>query len=241
VRLFVPRRRLAGPTLPFLADDRRYLLRVRRLRAGDSFEVFDGEGGRYPARVDEEMDSATLGPREADAPAAGLRVELWPGIPRSNKLDLIVQKATELGVARIVPLLTHRSVARVSAERLSGRMQRWRRIAAEAARQCGRADVPDVSEPRDLASFLKRAEEGAAGLVYEGRSETSLRGFLAALPKDGGVALAVGPEGGFEPSEVDLADAAGVPLLSLGSRILRAETAAIVACALAQAASGGFD
>jgi 16S rRNA (uracil1498-N3)-methyltransferase len=242
VRLFVPRARLLLPRLSFSPDDQRYLLRVRRLKAGDAVEVFDGQGGRYHGVIDPGLISATLGPRQADSRPAGLSLELWPGIPKSDKLDLIIEKATELGVARIVPLAAEHSVPRMATERLPARLERWNRIAAEAARQCGRADVPEVSAPRDFSAFLRRSGEGvAAGVVFEGNSERSVGGFLASLDPETTVVLAIGPEGGFAAGEVDAAVGAGVPLLTLGSRILRTETAAIVACTLVQATSGRFD
>jgi len=242
VRLFVPPARLSLPRQTLSSDDQRYLFRVRRLKAGDVFEVFDGHGGRHRAVVDPGMETASVGPRQVDSLSAGLTVELWQGIPKGDKLDLIIQKATELGVARIVPFTAQRSVPRVARERLAGRMARWQRIAAEAARQCGRSDVPEVAEPRDFAAFLARAAQGiAVGLVYEGSSERSLWGFLSSLGRPQPVILAIGPEGGFAPAEIDDALVAGVPLLSMGARILRTETAALVACTLALAVSGAFD
>ncbi len=242
-RLFVPPARITPPRLALSPDDQHYLLHVRRLKVGDAFEVFDGQGGRYPAVIDSDPGHATLGTRRSDPGRAGPSLELWQGLPKSDKLDLIIQKATELGVARIVPLTAERSVPRLTGERSSGKAERWRRIATEAARQCGRADVPEVLAPHDFTAFVRRAGETgvAAGVLYEGGSERSLRSFLAAVQAPAAIVLAVGPEGGFAPGEVDAAIAAGIPLLTLGSTILRAETAAIVACALARAASGGFD
>jgi 16S rRNA (uracil1498-N3)-methyltransferase len=246
VRLFVPRSRLTPPRQPLSPDERRYLFRVHRLRAGDAFELFDGEGGRHLAVVDAGLESATLGAFRAAPSPRHAALELWQGLPKADRLELIIQKATELGVARLVPLVTGHTISRVAAERVPKRLDRWNRIAAEAARQCGRSDVPEVSAPRDFEAFLARAREAAvSAIVYEGDAEGSLWRYLssrlAGLPPLTPVVLAVGPEGGFAPVEVEAAQQAGVPLLSLGVRILRTETAAIVACALALAASGGFD
>jgi 16S rRNA (uracil1498-N3)-methyltransferase len=245
VRVFVPRSRLTPPHQQLTQEDRRYLFRVHRLRAGDAFEVFDGEGGRHDAVVDAGLKSATIGEaRTAVSPKVVL--ELWQGVPKGEKLDLVIQKATELGVTRLVPLASHTAVRRLAAERLPKQLQRLRRIAEQAARQCGRSDVPEVVVPRPFEDFLARAQEGVlAAVVYEGRGQEPLWRFLAtripATIPPVSVALAIGPEGGFSPHEVDLARQADVPLVSMGSRILRTETAAIVVCALVQAASGGFD
>jgi 16S rRNA (uracil1498-N3)-methyltransferase len=246
VRLFVPPERLTLPRQPLSAEDQHYLIRVHRLRAGDVFEVFDGKGGSHRAVVDEGLASATLGPRQSASASTAPALELWQGIPKADKLDLIVQKATELGVARLVPLITRHAVRRMTAERLPKLLQRWNRIAAEAARQCGRSDVLEVSAPAEFDAFLARAREGVvAALIYEGKADASFPAFLASraavLKTTASMVLAVGPEGGFAPEEVEAARGAGVPLLSLGERILRTETAAIVVCTLARAAFGGFE
>jgi 16S rRNA (uracil1498-N3)-methyltransferase len=245
VRLFVPLARLTPPRQSLSAEDQGYLVRVRRLRAGDPFEVFDGKGGRYPAIVDAGLQTATLGPRQPDTAPAALSLELWQGMPKSDKLELVIQKATELGVARLVPLVTRHAVGRLDPERLPKRLERWNRIAAEAARQSGRSDVPDILPPSGFDAFLTRASGAPAALVYEGEAEGSLWAFLSSRAAHASpgtiVVLAVGPEGGFAPEEVDAARRAGIPLLSLGERILRTETAAIVVCALVLAASGGFE
>jgi 16S rRNA (uracil1498-N3)-methyltransferase len=246
VRVFVPRSRLTPPHQLLTAEDRRYLFKVHRLRAGDAFEVFDGEGGRHDAVVDAGLKSATLGEARTGRVTPAVALELWQGIPKGEKLDLVIQKATELGVTRLVPLTSQTAVRKLAADRLPKQLQRFRRIAEQAARQCGRADVPEIAAPRPFEDFLARAQERVlAAVVYEGRGQEALWRFLTtristAIPPLA-VALAIGPEGGFTPHEVDRAREAGVPLVSLGSRILRTETAAIVACALVQAASGGFD
>ena len=160
-------------------------------------------------------------------------------------MDLIVQKTTELGVARIVPVVTERSVARPE----PARRARWEKIARQAARQCGRADVPRVDEPLALAAAVTASDLPATRFaLWEAERGQSLRARLAthmAEPPGGpnpATALLVGPEGGFPRSEIALAAAAGFVPVSLGPRILRrVETAAIVAVALVQALAGGLD
>jgi 16S rRNA (uracil1498-N3)-methyltransferase len=177
-----------------------------------------------------------LGARRAVA-AAPVAITLWQAVPRGERMDLIVQKATELGVTAIVPVLAGRSVARPPATRA----HRWQTIAQEAARQSGRADVPAVAAPRSLAEAL--AEPAPAGearfVLWEAERARPLRRALEGCPAH--VALLVGPEGGFSRHEVDLAHARGFLAVGLGPRILRVETAAIVAVALVQAAAGGLD
>jgi 16S rRNA (uracil1498-N3)-methyltransferase len=156
-------------------------------------------------------------------------------------MDLIVQKTTELGVAHIVPVLSQHGMSKPP----PGRARRWQTIAEEAARQSGRADVPTVEEPLALPAALAKltptedASSDARFMLWEGEREQSLHRMLAA-PRER-IVLLVGPEGGFAAAEVAACTQAGFRSVGLGPRILRTETAAIVAVALAQAAAGGLD
>jgi 16S rRNA (uracil1498-N3)-methyltransferase len=157
-------------------------------------------------------------------------------VPRGPRMDFLVQKTAELGVARIVPVVTERSVARPDAE--AGRRARWEKIAREAARQSGRADVPVVDAPAPLATALGAPDLPTRRLaLFEGERRRSLRAALAGTEPEA-TALLVGPEGGFAPVELAAARAAGFESVGLGNRILRVETAAIVAVALAADAYG---
>jgi 16S rRNA (uracil1498-N3)-methyltransferase len=152
-------------------------------------------------------------------------------------MDFIVQKTTELGVARIVPVLTEFGMVKPP----STRRQRWQTIAEEAARQCGRADVPEIADCLALGPALAQFvdKKGARFMLWEGERTRPFRAALATGPRE--VVLLVGPEGGFSHAEVSAASGAGFVPVSIGPRILRAETAAVVAVALAQAAAGGLD
>jgi 16S rRNA (uracil1498-N3)-methyltransferase len=239
-RLFVPPDQLTGDALELQGDAHRYLTRVLRLRAGDPVTVFDGADQEIEARILDSGPRATrlaLGARRRLARARA-HITLVQAIPRGERMDLVVQKATELGVARIVPVLSTRTVAQPAGE---SRPRRWRTIAQEAARQCGRADLPTIDPPGPLAAALASlaAETATRLIVWEQATSTPLR---RALPTDGSrTILLVGPEGGFAEEEVAGAQTAGFQPVGLGPLILRSETAAIVALALAQAAAGGLD
>ena len=154
-------------------------------------------------------------------------------------MDFLVQKSSELGVARIVPVVTERSVARPDAD--AGKRARWEKIAREAARQCGRADLPIVDPPVALAQALGGPNLPARRLaLFEGERRLSLRAALAGI-EAAATALLIGPEGGFAPAELAVARAAGFEAVGLGERILRVETAAIVAVALVAGAYGMLD
>jgi len=155
-------------------------------------------------------------------------------------MDLLVQKTSELGVARIVPVVTERSVARPDAEGADGKRARWEKIAREAARQCGRADVPEVAAPTPLADALAAPDLPPRRLaLFEGERARSLRAELAETAP-APTALLVGPEGGLAPAEMAAARAAGFVPVGLGRLILRVETAAIVAVALVGDAAGAL-
>jgi 16S rRNA (uracil1498-N3)-methyltransferase len=239
-RLYVPPEQLNGETLELRGDGHRYLTRVLRLRAGDAVALFDGVDNEIAARIVETGSHATrltLGPRRRlTRPPA--EITLMQGIPRGERMDLVVQKTTELGVRRIVPVISARTVAPPGAE---GRTRRWRTIIQEAARQCGRADLPVLEAPLPFADALaaSSAEVAARFIVWEGAQGAPLRRALR--EGDPRIILLVGPEGGFSEAEAAAARTAGFQAVGLGPLILRTETAAIVAVALAQAATGGLD
>lgn len=255
VRIFIPRARLppvspqvapaaaAGPQaqIQLDADEAGYLTRVRRLRSGDPVEVFDGLGGRCAATVGPGLETLLLGASLPDSSPRRFSFELWPALTKGDKVEWVIQKATELGLARLVPLVAERSVVKLAGERAVARVARFRKIAQEAARQCGRADVPEVTAPAGLADFGALAQAGVtAALVYERETRHGLAELWESVPDGGRVAFAIGPEGGFSTAEVALALGAGARPVGLGDLILRAETAAIAVCTLAAAAAGAL-
>jgi 16S rRNA (uracil1498-N3)-methyltransferase len=237
-RLFVPPERLAGSRVTLTGDEHRHLGRVLRARPGMAVTLFDGAGGEVAARVERvgrDETELALGERRTPAAPPATPITLLTAVPRGARMDLLVQKTCELGVARIVPLVTERSVVRPEPGR-RGSGVRWETVAREAARQCGRADLPIVDAPATLAAALGLPGLPARRLVlWERLSGRSLRSTLGAPAP---TALLVGPEGGFAPGEVAAAEAAGFVPVALGPRILRVETAAIVAVALVAEANG---
>ena len=216
-------------TITLTADEARHLREVLRLKPGDEVSVFDGVGKEFRARVAQaRREFAELDLDEEIQPArpeSPLQITLAVALLKGEKFDLIVQKATELGVYKLVPLTTRFADIKLRDESdASKRVARWQRIALEAAKQCGRAVVPEVERPASFESVLKNpcllfSEKGGQGLT---RIDTD---FVTAI---------VGSEGGWSDEEIDQARAAGTQIVTLGGRILRAETAAITAAALLQ-------
>jgi len=237
-RLFVPPERLRATPIIVTGEEHHHLARVLRARPGDAVTLFDGAGAELGARVVRVgRDETELSPAPAarrGAGTGGTPLVLLTAVPRGGRMDFLVQKCSELGVSRIVPVITARSVARPEA----GRRARWEKIAREAARQCGRADVPDVAPPAPLAAALSASDLPARRLVLS--PDAAGRSLRSLLPEPAPTALLVGPEGGLAPAEVDAARAAGFVPVSMGPRILRVETAAVVAVALAAEAFGAL-
>jgi 16S rRNA (uracil1498-N3)-methyltransferase len=227
---------LIGEARAALTEPARHYLRdVLRLAPGDAVELFDGRGAAWVATVGPGFEALLLGARR-EAPPGGPALHLLFALAKGEKNELVVQKATELGAARLAPWAAERSVVRLDAGKGAERAERWRRIAEEAARQCGRADVPTVDAPVPLAAALAAVPAGFRVVVLHGEGGASLAALgLEAAP---GVAAVVGPEGGLSPGELETCRAAGALRATLGPRTLRAETAAIAVVALLQALVG---
>jgi len=221
------------------ADETRHLRDALRLRAGEEAHVFDGAGREFACVVAEAGGrgaAAVLEVRGAvgpPSPESPLRLTLALALLKFEKFDLVVQKAVELGVVAIEPLLTRRSDVRLrDARDAEARVGRWRRLALEAAKQSGRALVPEVKAPRAFEPFVAaEAPQDFLRIVF---AERGGGGLDAPAPRGGGATALVGPEGGWDEEELETAREHGWRLVTLGGRVLRAETAAITACALLQ-------
>jgi len=210
-----------------------HISRVLRLRAGASLILFDDAGGEYAAIIDAFTRDAvrvTVGdflPVDRESP---LRVTLAQGVSRGERMDVVVQKATELGVKRIVPILAERTVVRLNAGQAANRLRHWRAIAIAACEQCGRNKLPEVAAPMSLQEFLVSDYPEGLRLVLSPQATLRARD----LPASSAATLLIGPEGGLSDAEQAAALAAQFAGLSLGQRILRTETAALAALAVIQ-------
>lgn len=241
-RLLIDKTRLAEPLVTIAGDEHRYLTRVLRVEVGDHVVLFDGLAEEAEAEV------TRIGPRATELRVIERRtavildrpsVTLVQALSKGDKLDFIIQKSTELGVMRIVPVSSARAVVRPEPGRAMARQVRWQKIAREAARQSGRVDIPEVSPVTPLETALHEANPQALRLfLWEGARSTSLRSVLPAKKPANSVdgplliSLVVGPEGGFANDEVDLARSLGFHVVGLGPRVLRTETAPIVALSI---------
>ncbi|WP_458071540.1 16S rRNA (uracil(1498)-N(3))-methyltransferase [Rhodanobacter sp. BL-MT-08] len=239
IRLHLDQPLTVGAELPLPAQAGEHAVRVLRLAAGDPLTLFNGDGCDYAATilaVGKREVSVRIDARLALCNESPLKLTLAQGVARGDKMDLIVQKATELGIARIVPLLTERSEVKLDAARSEKRLLHWRGVAASACEQSGRARVPDIAAAVPLAKWADElADDGALrlALLPEAARSTRELQFSAA----GGV-LVVGPEGGLGERDIRALHAARFEGLRLGPRILRTETAGLAALAALQAIHG---
>lgn len=235
-RVFVRPEAVEASRVRFDADEAHHLRRVLRLRPGALVEATDGTGRLYRVRLG-ALEGAeawgTIEGRADPAPESPCAITLAQALLKGDRMSWLVQKATELGVARIVPMETTRVVARLGAG-AGGRRSRWERIAREAVKQCGRATAPVVDPPRAFGDALREAAaHDAAWIFWEGGGQ-ALAAAAAAAGAPVRLLLLVGPEGGFTVEEMEAAQAGGARVVSLGPRILRAESAGLTAVALCQ-------
>lgn len=231
VRLFVPLPPEPGSHVVLSGERRHYLVHVLRLGEGAALEVFDGTGRAFDARVlgvDAQQVRLELGPARNTPPRRA--VSVLQGLPKGDKLELVLQKGTELGATAFYPVATARSVVKLEPKRAEERTARWSKIVEEAARQCRRNDVPRVHTPQPLLEAARALPPGTVLLVLDEEEHAVPLGeaFRSCAPH-APVALVVGPEGGLAREEVAGLVALGARGVSLGSRILRTETAALAA------------
>jgi 16S rRNA (uracil1498-N3)-methyltransferase len=257
-RVFVDGALLAGSIVDLPRETGAHLSKVLRARSGDELVLFNGDGREFIGTIEAVRGSrvsASIGAARSVDRESPCKLTLVQCIPRGDRMDFIVQKATELGVARILPVLSQRSVVRLDASQSASKQAHWQAVAVSACEQCGRNRLPRVEVPQPLLNYLgalvahqpKPGEAGDAGrrslrLVMEPEGE---HGRNAAPPIDidslGAIAaaeIAIGPEGGFAPDELEAFQLAAFSRAGLGPRILRTETAAIAAIVMLQARFG---
>jgi 16S rRNA (uracil1498-N3)-methyltransferase len=238
IRSHVEQALAVGQRITLPEDSSAHLLRVLRLAPGDAVTLFNGDGHDYTARLltaakrgaEVEITGRQPVPRESP-----LRITLVQGVARGEKMDLVLQKATELGVDAFTPVLTERTEVKLDAERAQKRMAHWRGVVAAACEQSGRAVLPRLSQPTPLSAYAG-GETADIRLVLDPAGELPLG---AVSPRAGqSIALVVGPEGGLSERDLAILHAAGFRGLRLGPRILRTETAGLAAVAALQALYG---
>ncbi|WP_017916573.1 16S rRNA (uracil(1498)-N(3))-methyltransferase [Xanthomonas sacchari] len=228
----------AGAELSLPEDVANHLLRVLRLREGDPCVLFNGDGRDYPAELlqaGKRNASVRIGAAQPVDNESPLAITLLQGVARGEKMDLILQKATELGVAAIVPVWAERTEVKLDAARVDKRVAHWRSVVIAACEQSGRARVPQLSVPLALADAARAAADSPCRLILDPQGEQRLRSLAIG---GAAVTIAIGPEGGWSPRDRATLEAAGFVGLRLGPRILRTETAGLAAIAALQAHYG---
>ena len=217
--------------------------KVLRLKNGEEVLVCDGQGRECLCRVSDVSPgqiSLVVKKRQASETEASVRVSVYMAFPKADKLEHVIQKATELGAYEIVAFPSARCISRPDEKSLKKKLERWQKIAASAAEQSGRGRIPQVLTLPSYAAALQRAAQADLGILfYENERATTLRMSLEAASYET-VSLLTGPEGGLEPGEVEKASSAGLQVCTLGSRILRCETAPLCALSAVMYASGEF-
>lgn len=235
-RFFLPRKNIQDNRGIIDGQELTHLQRVLRLGPGDRVTVFDDMGWEHEAVI--QSLSAERGEIEIRRSyearrESSLHITLALGLTKGEKMDLVVEKATELGVQSIIPFASAHAVPKFDQTKIAKRTERWRKIALSAAKQCGRTQVPEVLPLCDLAALVDRPA-ALKLLFWEKEEQRSLQQVHEQNPLAKSLLLAIGPEGGFSAEEANLARARGFETIHLGRRILRAETAAVTVVSLAQ-------
>ena len=228
-KFFIKKEDIKGNKVEITGGDATHIAKVLRTEIGETLILCDGEGTDFYAEVDDlTKDCVSLTIKETLPCLAepGISVTLFQGIPKQGKMDYIIEKCTELGISRIVPVSTKRSVVKIEDKKSEAKkLERWRKIAAESVKQCGRGKIPEVTEVMTVKEAIELSKSFDLTLAaYECERETTFRSALSGKsPKT--VGIFIGPEGGLSDTEVEMFKEANITTVTLGKRILRTETA----------------
>jgi len=239
-RFYVPVPMATGEQLSLPSPAAHHAVRVLRLRVGDAVQVFDGSGAQYAACIDLIEGGACLlrlGEGIFPKVESAIPIRLGQGLTQNDKFDWVIQKAVELGVAYIDPIQMTRSIVRLDKERAQKKQDHWQGVVIGAAEQSGRVKIPHVASLRNLEKWIDDLPLGPLRVRLAPDVKNS---FADVDPTSQGIVLVVGPEGGFDPAEINQLEAANFVSVSLGPRVLRTETAALAAIASLQSWFGDF-
>lgn len=236
-RIYLPRPVDVGEMSALREEDQKYIKSVLRLKKHDHLVVFDGCGHEYQAVIHQVQHDRTIVQilKKYHPQVRPVQITLAQAIPKAGKMDFIVQKATELGVDRIVPFQSVRSVSRLTSDQCVHKALRWRKVAIEASRQCGRADVPVIDACADFQEMLKSGSVGGERIIFwEEETRFGIRDVFRRARDTKEFFIVIGPEGGFSMEEIEWARQAGFQCASIGRQILRVETAVVAIMSIIQ-------
>jgi 16S rRNA (uracil1498-N3)-methyltransferase len=239
-RVYINQPLSVGATITLPDDAARHLVQVLRMRLGDSFIAFNGQGGEYAATlstISKREAQATIGELSAVDRESPLSITLAQCVSKGDRMDYTLQKAVELGVSNVVPLMSSRTVVKLDAERWAKKIEHWQGVIISACEQSGRTRVPQLAAPEDLDDWLRRNTSDSLKLVLAPGASKQLRQLD---PNSRAITLLIGPEGGLSEAECTLAAKHEFIPLALGPRILRTETAGVAALAAIQAQWGDW-
>jgi 16S rRNA (uracil1498-N3)-methyltransferase len=235
-RIFISPEHISETLIYFPVEQSHRINKVLRLKPGDTLIIFDGQGKEYRVTLSIDKKKGWYGIIESITAInrdPKLKITLIQGIPKFEKMDFIVQKATELGINRIIPVITERTIPQLTKQKINLRVDRWQKIAIAAAEQCGRTIIPVISTVSSFELGLNEIKSHDIKLFFwEEEQKTTLKSVLRAIDVPESATIFIGPEGGFTKEEAALAIKTGAISVSLGSCLLRTETAPITALSI---------
>ncbi len=230
-KFFAPRENITDTQITIDSEDAKHIKKVLRIGVGDTVTICDGAGIDYTAKIseiDEKSVICDIVESYKCNTEPGIKVTLFQGLPKASKMDYIIQKNTELGICEITPVSMSRCVVKLENKKAEEKKtERWQKIALEAAKQSGRGIIPTVNMPLTFDEVVRSVKEyDLVFAPYECEEETRLRDVVEAHPEAKNIAFIIGPEGGFDPNEIEKLKESGIKTVTLGKRILRTETAA---------------